>query len=192
MVLDYTSEKNAMICRDTLEEMLDNKLSAFLTEDSPEEMLLTTISRVRNPNSRMYMIPEEVPTRRPTIEEMEEQDAVSSEILQKYYLKSRDLKKTTASTFNYLYILARGFAALRLCMQGEDWYSRKPGEEFRVRLTILDCILAIFIDEETARHKFSNCNTVFGTEISKLILNENACEISFWGYEETEEGTLRE
>ena len=32
VVLDFTTEKNRLICKDSLEEVLDNKLSAFLTE----------------------------------------------------------------------------------------------------------------------------------------------------------------
>jgi hypothetical protein len=61
-------------------------------------------------------------------------------------------------------------------LNGEDWLMAEP------YISILDCVLAIFLDEESARNKISNSNTIFGAEISKLILNEEECEISFWDY----------
>ena len=50
------------------------------------------------------------------------------------------------------------------------------------KLSILDSVLAIFLDEESSRNKYSNANTIFGTDVSKLILNEKDCEISFWDF----------
>jgi hypothetical protein len=44
-------------------------------------------------------------------------------------------------------------------------------------------ILAIFIDEETSRNKYSSSNTLFADEVSKIMLNENTCNVSVWDYE---------
>lgn len=44
-------------------------------------------------------------------------------------------------------------------------------------------ILAIFIDEETSRNKFSSSNTLFADEVSKIMLNENTSNVSIWDYE---------
>ena len=49
----------------------------------------------------------------------------------------------------------------------------------------------IFIDEETSRNRYSSNNTLFTNEISKLLLNESDCEISFWDYEYTQQGTMK-
>jgi hypothetical protein len=35
--------------------------------------------------------------------------------------------------------------------------------------------LAIFIEEETSRSRYSSSNTLFSNEISKLMLNEEHC-----------------
>lgn len=57
---------------------------------------------------------------------------------------------------------------------------------------MLDAILAIFIEEETSRNKYSSSNTLFSNEISKLMLNEGDCELSFWDYELDEQDVLAE
>jgi hypothetical protein len=44
-------------------------------------------------------------------------------------------------------------------------------------------ILAIFIDEETSRNKYSSSNTLFADEVSKIMLNENTNNVSIWDYE---------
>lgn len=50
-------------------------------------------------------------------------------------------------------------------------------------ISVLDVILAIFIDEETSRNKFSSSNTLFADEVSKIMLNENSSNVSIWEYE---------
>jgi hypothetical protein len=59
-------------------------------------------------------------------------------------------------------------------------------------VNILDAILAIFIEEETSRNKYSSSNTLFSNEISKLMLNEGECELSFWDYEVDENSEIGE
>lgn len=60
------------------------------------------------------------------------------------------------------------------------------------KISLLDAILAIFLDEESSRHR-SQANTLFANEVSKLILNEeNVCELSFWDYEFQENGRMEE
>lgn len=67
----------------------------------------------------------------------------------------------------------------------KKWPAKMP------ELSILDAVLVIFIDEETSRNKYSNNNTLFANEISKLLLNESDCEISFWDYEYSQDGTMK-
>jgi hypothetical protein len=52
-----------------------------------------------------------------------------------------------------------------------------------LHLSVLDVVLAIFIDEETSRNKYSSSNTLFADEVSKIMLNENTCNVSVWDYE---------
>jgi hypothetical protein len=77
------------------------------------------------------------------------------------------LKKTSEVTFSYLFQLAKGFSYLRCALNGENWDGSSS-----THISILDSVLAIFMDEESARNKVSSSNTIFGSEISKLILNE--------------------
>lgn len=88
--------------------------------------------------------------------------------------------------FEHLIKLAEGFTMLI------RFLSSSIRSNSDVALSVLAVVLAIFLDEETSRHKYSNSNTIFGTDVSKVILNEQNCDISFWDYECSEEGTLRE
>jgi len=50
-------------------------------------------------------------------------------------------------------------------------------------INVLHAILAIFISEEASRNKYSSSNTLFSNEVSKLMLNEQDCELSLWDYD---------
>ena len=52
--------------------------------------------------------------------------------------------------------------------------------------------MAIFIEEETSRHKYGSSNTLFSNEISKLLLNEEGCDIASWEYEIGEDNYMEE
>lgn len=101
-------------------------------------------------------------------------------------MKSREYKKTSSTTLNHLIDLAAGFSCMREFFNIKKWPSKLP------ELTVLDAVLVIFLDEESSRNKYATSNTLFTNEISKLILNENNCDISFWDYEYSDDGTMRE
>lgn len=111
---------------------------------------------------------------------------MSRSILQRYYIKSREYKRTSETTMGHLIELAEGFSCMRQLITIKRWPTKVP------HLSILDAVLVIFVDEETSRNKYESSNTLFANEISKLLLNENDCEISFWDYEFSEDGTMRE
>jgi hypothetical protein len=71
---------------------------------------------------------------------------------------------------NIIVNIAEGFSYFRS-------FIMEKGNKSKIKpyLSVLDAILAIFIDEETCRNKYSSSNTLFANEISKLMLNEGNC-----------------
>lgn len=102
---------------------------------------------------------------------MEQENRIALQLLEKYFVRAREYKTVSMGSLENIKHIAEGFACFRGYLR-----ERGPNQQRKKQaLNILDAILAIFIEEETSRNKYSSSNTLFSNEISKLMLNEGDC-----------------
>jgi hypothetical protein len=88
-------------------------------------------------------------------ERMKEHD-LAQRILEKYFLRAREYKHISPNSLENIKALTEGFSYFRSFMREKGKISEK-----KPFINILDAILAIFIEEETSRNKYSSSNTLF-------------------------------
>lgn len=104
-------------------------------------------------------------------------------MLRKYFLKAREYKTTKLTSIETLTKIAESFGQFRYFIMNKSFGQINENKVNNHNISVLDVILAIFIDEETSRNKFSSSNTLFADEVSKIMLNENSSNVSIWEYE---------
>jgi hypothetical protein len=184
IVIDLSVQKNFAICRNVYDSMIDQRLESFLEDCNP---ILLTVPRGRKRAEEEYNYNEETfEGVESNCEEMEREGRTALKLLEKYFIRAREYKTIGLSALESIKNIAEGFAYFRTFLREKGCSAQ------RQPVNILDAIIAIFIEEESSRNKYSSSNTLFSNEISKLMLNEGDCELSFWDYEVDEEDCLGE
>lgn len=167
--------------------MIDQKLETFLDESN--EILMTAPRAKRKPQEVYEYSGENFEGVQSDEHEMESENRTALQLLERYFIRAREYKTISASSLENIRHIAQGFSFFRAFLRTGP---NAPSLSLKPPINILDAILAIFIEEETSRSKYSSSNTLFSNEISKLMLNEGDCELSFWEYELDEEEGLGE
>ena len=156
--------------------MLDQRLECFV--DNSDEFLTTAVKDRRQGFEFEGL--EEISFEGIEQSEMEiqEEAKVAEDLLENYFLRAREYKYINSRSLKSIRKVASGFAALRGFLRSKGVISAEKPQP-----NVLDSILAIFLEEESGRNRYSSSNTLFSNEISKLMLNEENCELSFWNYE---------
>lgn len=156
--------------------MLDQRLECFV--DHSDEFLTTAVKDRRQGFELEGL--EEISFEGIEQSEMEiqEEAKVAEDLLENYFLRAREYKYINSRSLKSIRKVASGFAALRGFLRSKGAISAEKPQP-----NVLDSILAIFMEEESGRNRYSSSNALFSNEISKLMLNEENCELSFWNYE---------